>query len=145
MYLVIDNKLTKGVFLLNTLNKTVLWGLILLSLITIVLTFVELNQPYETPEDAQSRFELHIPPFYTIIMIGATYIIYKFNKKLRLFAGPCFILLGGFWYLWIFRTFTTGWVMMQGFMGLFFSIICCVILAIFHLFTLRSDRKKLSS
>ncbi|ANC77297.1 hypothetical protein ABE65_010980 [Fictibacillus phosphorivorans] len=122
---------------MNLANKGAVWVLIIFAFFTIIFTFVELNQPYETPEDAQSRFEIHIPPLYTFLMIGATYIVHKWNKKLHLFAGPCFILLGGFWYLWIFRTFTTGWVMMQGLVGLFISIITCFILVIFHLFTIR--------
>ncbi|MBN3555643.1 hypothetical protein JYA63_15300 [Fictibacillus nanhaiensis] len=122
---------------MNLANRGAIWGLTILAFFTIVFTFVELNQPYESPEDAQSRFELHIPPLYTILMVSATYIVFKWNKKLHLFAGPLFILLGGFWYLWIFRTFTTGWVMMQGLVGLLISIIICFILMIFHLFTIR--------
>lgn len=83
---------------MNSINKGAIWVLTILSLVTIVLTFIELNQPYETPEDAQSRFELHVQPIFTMIMIGATFAAFKLYKKVQLFAGPLFILLGGFWY-----------------------------------------------
>ncbi|MET3728290.1 succinate-acetate transporter protein [Fictibacillus halophilus] len=127
---------------MNSINKGAIWVLTILSLITIVLTFIELNQPYETPEDAQSRFELHVQPIFTMIMIGATFAAFKLCKKVQLFAGPLFILLGGFWYFWLFLTFTIGWVRMQGLVGLAFSIFSCFFLTIYHLYTVLKNRNK---
>lgn len=112
-----------------------MWSYAILSLISIAFTFIELNQPYETPEDAQSRFELHFQPIFTILMISASILAFRLHKRLHVFAGPIFNLLGGFWYLWVFMSFTIGWVRMQGFLGLGFSLIICFILIIYHLYT----------
>ncbi|ANX13650.1 hypothetical protein ABE41_016690 [Fictibacillus arsenicus] len=117
---------------MNTVNKGTIWLLSLISLITIALTFVELSQPYESPEDAQSRFEMHIKPLYTLCLIGTTAALFYFKNKLRSFDGPVFIFLGGLWYLWVFMTFTVGWVMIQGFIGFFLSLIVSLILTLYQ-------------
>jgi hypothetical protein len=86
-------------FYMYSVNRGVIWSYAILLLITIVFTFIELNQPYETPEDAQSRFELHFQPIFTFLMISASILAFKLHKRLQVFAGPIFILLGSFWEL----------------------------------------------
>jgi hypothetical protein len=129
-------------FYMYSVNRGVIWSYAILLLITIVFTFIELNQPYETPEDAQSRFELHFQPIFTFLMISASILAFKLHKRLQVFAGPIFILLGSFWYLWVFMSFTIGWVRMQGFLGLGFGLIICFILTIYHLYTNLKNRNK---
>lgn len=130
---------------MNTLNKGTVWLLSLTFLITIALTFIELSQPYESPEDAQSRIEMHIQPFYTLLLIGASAVFFYFRKKLRSFDSPLFILLGGLWYLWVFMSFTVGWVMLQGFIGFFFSLIISLILALYQWTTSIKNNKNHTS
>ena len=127
---------------MNILNKGTVWLLSLTFLITLALTFIELSQPYESPADAQSRIEIHIRPLFTLCLIGATAAFFYFRKKLRVFDSSLFILLGGLWYLWVFMSFTTGWVMLQGFMGFFFSLIISFIFALYQWTTNIKKNKK---
>jgi len=127
---------------MHSINRGAIWSYAILTLITIAFTFIELNQPYETPEDAQSRFELHFLPIFTFLMISASFLAFKLHKRLQVFAGVIFILLVSFWYLWIFMSFTIGWVRMQGFLGLGVGFMICFILTIYHLYTILKNRNK---
>jgi hypothetical protein len=123
------------------INWIVFVIVVLLGIFSAYLALIELDRLAASPkgDEEQSRREFQWGPSYTkmgMVLLFITALLALGWKRLFPFNVPLAILLLGFYYEFFFIVFTTGWVGLQGFLGLATAVLIALIMIISYAFYL---------